>query len=443
MVTRLVVLAAAFGLAFCFVGYQPEQIHLSYGDNLSELIVTWSTLNKTRTPVVEYAVQEKRGANKFNERAEGKTVVFTTHGFKKFKNKIKTQYVHSVKLTGLKPGKSYLYHVGSELGWSEVFFFETPPADQSSWSPHVVVFGDMGNENPQSLPRLQQEVQKGMYDAILHIGDFAYDLDSDLGERGDQFMRQIQSVAAYVPYMTCMGNHEERHNYSEYRNRFRMPGGEEGEFYYSFNLGPVHFISISTEVYYFTGYGLKLVVKQFNWLEKDLEEANLEKNRRLRPWIVVVGHRPMYCSNKKHRDCSDQTARTRTGLPVGNWFGLENLLFKHRVDLAFWAHQHSYERLWPIYNYTVLNGSTEAPYTNPRAPVHITTGSAGCKEKTSPFPDDKPSWSAFRSTDYGYTRLQPANHTHLFVSQVSDTKGGAIIDSIWIIKEKNKLHFSP
>ena len=28
------------------------------------------------------------------------------------------------------------------------------------------------------------------------------------GRRGDQFMRQIEPIAAYVPYMTCPGNHE-------------------------------------------------------------------------------------------------------------------------------------------------------------------------------------------------------------------------------------------
>jgi len=26
---------------------------------------------------------------------------------------------------------------------------------------------------------------------------------------GDDFMNQIQSIAAYVPYMTCPGNHEQ------------------------------------------------------------------------------------------------------------------------------------------------------------------------------------------------------------------------------------------
>lgn len=26
---------------------------------------------------------------------------------------------------------------------------------------------------------------------------------------GDEFMRQIEPIAAYVPYLTCPGNHEE------------------------------------------------------------------------------------------------------------------------------------------------------------------------------------------------------------------------------------------
>ena len=48
-----------------------------------------------------------------------------------------------------------------------------------------------------------------MYDAILHIGDFAYDMDQDNGRVGDEFMRNIEPIAAYLPYMTCPGNHEQ------------------------------------------------------------------------------------------------------------------------------------------------------------------------------------------------------------------------------------------
>ncbi len=49
------------------------------------------------------------------------------------------------------------------------------------------------------------------------------------------------------------------------------------------------------------------------------------------------------------------------------------LLFVYQ---AFWAHEHNYERFWPAYNYTIMKGSEEEPYVEPRATVHITTGSA-------------------------------------------------------------------
>jgi hypothetical protein len=41
--------------------------------------------------------------------------------------------------------------------------------NDSEWSPRFAVFGDMGNDNAQSLVRLQEETMNGMYDAILHV----------------------------------------------------------------------------------------------------------------------------------------------------------------------------------------------------------------------------------------------------------------------------------
>lgn len=68
------------------------------------------------------------------------------------------------------------YHVGSELGWSPEFWFKTIPKGES-WSPQLAVYGDMGNINAKSLAHLQEETQRGMYNAILHVGDFAYDMN--------------------------------------------------------------------------------------------------------------------------------------------------------------------------------------------------------------------------------------------------------------------------
>lgn len=75
----------------------------------------------------------------------------------------------------------------------------------------------MGNENAQSLGRLQEETQRGLYDAVIHVGDFAYDMHSSDAKVGDQFMQQIEGIAAYLPYMTVPGNHEEKYNFSNYR----------------------------------------------------------------------------------------------------------------------------------------------------------------------------------------------------------------------------------
>lgn len=40
------------------------------------------------------------------------------------------------------------------------------------------------------------------------IGDFAYNMDENDGRTGDEFLRQIEPMAAYIPYMTAVGNHE-------------------------------------------------------------------------------------------------------------------------------------------------------------------------------------------------------------------------------------------
>lgn len=82
-----------------------------------------------------------------------------------------------------------------------------------------------------------------------------------------------------------------------------MPGKFDSMLY-SFDMGPVHFISISTEFYYFLQYGIKHVVAQYEWLVEDLREANRPERRAERPWIVTFGHRPMYCSNNNTDDCT-------------------------------------------------------------------------------------------------------------------------------------------
>ena len=57
----------------------------------------------------------------------------------------------------------------------------------------------------------------------------------------------------------------------------------------------------STEFYYFDedkSWGKQRLLDQLAFVEKDLALA--QANRENVPWIVTMGHRPMYCSNGNH-----------------------------------------------------------------------------------------------------------------------------------------------
>ncbi|EJD75412.1 nucleotide pyrophosphatase/phosphodiesterase [Loa loa] len=376
--------------------------------------ITWLTYNDTFSSVVEYGISDLQWSVK------GNSTLFIDGGEQKSR-----RYIHRVLLTDLIPGTIYQYHVGSQYGWSSIYRFKAVQ-NLTDYEYIYAVYGDLGVVNARSLGKVQQQAQRSLIDAVLHIGDMAYNLDTDEGRFGDQFGRQIEPVAAYVPYMMIVGNHEQAYNFSHYVNRYTMPNSEH-------NFFIAHFIAISTEFYYFTEYGSVQIANQWKWLTKDLKRASA--NRDKYPWIITMGHRPMYCSNYNSDDCTKYESRIRLGVPGTHRYGLEKLFFTYGVDLEIWAHEHSYERMWPLYNRTVYNG-TEEPYIDPPAPVHIISGSAGCQEYTDPFVPQPPPWSAFRSSNYGFGRLHVFNTTHLYFEQVSASKDETE-DRFWLIKYKH------
>ncbi|XP_064622979.1 acid phosphatase type 7-like [Lineus longissimus] len=410
--------------------YQPEQIHLSYAAKPTEMVFTWVTFTDTGS-VVEYGLS----SSQLDMSAKGASEEFRDGGKEK-----RIIFMHRVTVTGLSSGQMYNYHVGSPNGWSSLYTF-TAMKNGTDFSTTFALYGDLGNGNGRSMGLLQKMAETGKFDFVVHTGDFAYDMHDDNARKGDQFMRQIESIATYVPYMTCVGNHEAAYNFSNYKYRFTMPdaGGDGRGLWYSYDVGPVHFIAWDTEVYYENQGPDDIVGKQYGWLEEDLIKAN--RNREMRPWIITYGHRPMYCSNtfsgqKELDHCINPSNPIRVGDPSKGWQGVENLFYKYGVDVQVAAHEHSYERMWPVYNMRVCNGS-RAPYTNPNAPVHIVTGSAGNSEHQSPFFRVPWVWSAKRSDDYGFNIIKVHNKTHINIQFLSQNKDGAIIDEIMLIKDQH------
>jgi len=143
------------------------------------------------------------------------------------------------------------------------------------------------------------------------------------------------------------------------------------------------------------------------------------QNRAVRPWIVLVGHRPMYCSNT-YVSCQDTGLRNN----------LEHLIHSYNVDVALWGHVHAYERSLPVYNLTVAG-----TYDNPKGTVHVLAGMAGAVCCGEWWNDPQPSWSGFRySDDFGFTRFHVFNGTTLHWEFIRNWDG-EVYDDFWLTSD--------
>ena len=349
-----------------------------------------------------------------------------------------TRLLFNSELNNLISDSQYSYEFGSEKrGWDKKIVFKTMKSlvGTNAEKLSLAVYGDFGFANSQSLEKLIDFQKCGAYDMVLHIGDMAYNLDTDDGRIGDKFMNKIQPFASKVPYMTCPGNHESADNFTQYRLRYNMPGAQSGSgnnLYYSFDVGDIHFVAISSELYYYSDYyNNEILMRQYNWLVNDLAASN----KRGAKWKVVFAHRPMYCSidtNDGNSICTSDTQILRDGTTYSSGYRvapLEKVLYNYGVDFFFAGHMHSYERLWPTYREQVLRRN----YIEPKAPIHIITGSAGCNENLDNYDKGVYPWSAFKSDTYGFGMLDIYNNTFARWRQIN-AKDGKVLDEIFVGK---------
>eukprot|EP00299_Pterocystis_sp_00344_P016284 c8169_g1_i1.p2 GENE.c8169_g1_i1~~c8169_g1_i1.p2 ORF type:complete len:268 (-),score=59.97 c8169_g1_i1:39-842(-) len=171
-------------------------------------------------------------------------------------------------------------------------------------------------------------------------------------------------------------------NFTAYNHRWKMPSEASGgvlSMWYSYDYGPVHFVSLNTETDYpgapeeNKGDSGLLAAGHFapdgeylRWLEADLKAASEARGNRTagyRNWIVAGGHRPY-------------------GDIKGN--GVEEMFQKYGVDLYISGHLHSYMRSAPSFKYSVDHKAmiNRNHYHDATSPAYIVVGGAGCDEMT-------------------------------------------------------------
>uniref|UniRef100_A0A0K0EBS5 Purple acid phosphatase n=1 Tax=Strongyloides stercoralis TaxID=6248 RepID=A0A0K0EBS5_STRER len=332
----------------------------------------------------------------------------------------------------------YYYKVGDGKRWSKTFYFKTFPKT-SRFKLKFCTFGDSDTGKMFTINELKKSVKRGECQMIIHLGDIAYQLQRDNGFTGDDFMRKIEPIAAYVPYMVIVGNHEfDCHGFTHYNYRFAMPydknNADDVDHFYSFNIGLVNFIGLSSEIYgFYKLYGINPIKKQTKWFDKTLK--SIEKYKKIRPWTITFFHRPIYCWHRFIPDeCNEYESST---LRVGHKKipGLERYLHKYNVDVVLNAHEHGYQRNYPIFNRTVYKYKNNI-YHNSPATTYILSGAGGCNRCTPAIFNNSGSlpFAAKRTISVGYTQINVINKTHMKINQI-DTENKAIVDSFWIVKD--------
>jgi phosphodiesterase/alkaline phosphatase D-like protein len=122
--------------------------------------------------------------------------------------------MHTILLEDLQPSTTYFYRVGTDQhGWSQIYSFTNRPSNKDE-SVYLIAYGDMGVSPVEpgaksTIDRVISRVTSKNVTCLLHIGDISY--ARGIGALWDAFMTQIQPIAARVPYMVGIGNHEYDH----------------------------------------------------------------------------------------------------------------------------------------------------------------------------------------------------------------------------------------
>ncbi|CAK4713186.1 hypothetical protein LEN26_011734 [Aphanomyces euteiches] len=343
---------------------------------------------------------------------------------------------HVAFASGLKANTRYSYYVESTAYSSSIVHsFHTPPGAGDLSAPlRLLVTGDIGYQNAATLPMMQAQVARGEVDGVISVGDYAYDLHSSHGRVGDIFLTEMEPIAASVPFMVAMGNHEVKRKFSHYTNRFQlMPAhdtlanGLRNNWFYSYNVGLVHFVVLCTEIY-FKSSEPGLIERQHAWLAEDLRAANA--NRTAAPWIIVIGHRPLYCTSDDQ--CDEPAAVLRDAF--------EDLFYDMGVDLYLCGHQHNYERMYDVYR-----NATSRKTVDMGATTYILTGAAGQSKVLpihKPFERPRAPYTSFRNTIFGFSRLVVHNASHLHWQQIecdpfnpaAYNDNGHAVDDVWLVQ---------
>ncbi len=280
--------------------------YLLFPDDSTRMLILWQ-LKTTQNCTVQWGTDTTYAA--------GKTAT-TEYG---------TDHQHKMMLSGLSPQTHYFYKVVvDKTGEEKTGSFYTGEG-ASAKTVHFYAYGDTrtypAEHNKVALAVLKAIKQDSSSQTfIVNSGDLVSDGDRESywdNQFFDPSYGGIQKMLATLPYLSAIGNHEG--NGYLFKKYFPYPMySEGGNYYYSFDYGPVHF-TVTDE---FTNY--KPGSKQYQWLVNDLSTT---KKR----WKIILMHEPPWSAGGHSNNLTAQKY-------------IHPLCRKFAVQFVICGHNHYYAR---------------------------------------------------------------------------------------------------
>ena len=235
------------------------------------------------------------------------------------------------------------------LGVSALFPLQANPAIPTSSSSKQAnqsnnfSFGTAGDWGSNSdTAATASNIASHQNQIVIGLGDFCYCGSPDSWWNGPL------APINHLMFRGAQGNHDaDNSGSSEYLRLFGQNNWTS-----SFNYKNVHFVPIDTESN-----------TDAAALDKDLATARQDPNIK---WIVAFYHKPIYTSPTSHEP--DEAGIKNIVVP---------LFDKYHVDLVLQAHNHNYQRSYPLKADTVTETRPDSVYQSPKGSIYMVVGTGG------------------------------------------------------------------
>lgn len=302
---------------------RPDNIVLTPASDMSTSIsITWRTSDAVADGVVQFARSDGGDPDRFDD-AKASLVALTSDELRLDK----TVHCHSATLTGLVPGATYTYRVGSEKrgAWSAYASFATVPKSPEPFT--FIYIGDTQVKTKRVGAMLENADKRHPEAAFYMIGGDLVD-KGDRRNHWDRLLARTGTVFSRKAVAPAMGNHDfgRDNRGSRIFNAYFSPPdrdpGRGGEVLnYSFRCGDAYFIVMN---------GVD-AGEQSEWLERELRSADAANCA----FKIVMSHYPVYNPKRNRNNAGAQR----------HWVPLFD---KYKVDLFLSGHDHSYMRSAPL-----------------------------------------------------------------------------------------------